>query len=95
MSKQPVTSGTVVVAGGVLSSEIGGEHVLLNLREGTYYGLEDAGSDIWRLIQKPIAVDELCRTIVETYDVDPERCRNDVGNLLRDLADRGLVDLRA
>lgn len=95
MNKAPVTSGTVVVAGGVLSSELGMEHVLLNLRDGTYYGLEEAGSDIWRLIQKPIAVDELCRAITETYDVEPEQCRKDVGMLLRDLADRGLVDLRA
>ena len=93
-SKAPVLSGTVVVTGGVLSSELGTEHVLLNLRDSTYYGLEEAGSDIWKLIQKPITVAELCRRITDTYDVDPERCRLDIGNLLRDLVDRGLVDLR-
>ena len=93
MNKQPVLSGTVVAAGEVLSSELGAEHVLLNLRDGTYYGLEEAGSDIWRLLQKPITVSDLCRAIVESYDVEPGRCREDVGNLLRDLVDRGLVDL--
>lgn len=94
MNEKLVLSGTVVAAGEVLSSELGAEHVLLNLRDGTYYGLEEAGSDIWKLLQKPIAVPDLCRAICETYDVEPERCRQDVGTLLRELVDRGLVDLR-
>jgi hypothetical protein len=94
MSKSPILAGTVVVAAGVLSSELGSEQVVLNLRDGVYYGLEDAGRDIWSLIQTPTTVDELCLAIIESYDVDPDRCRQDVGRLLRDLVDRGLVELR-
>ena len=94
MNKALVLSGTVVAAKEVLSSELGAEHVLLNLRDGTYYGLEEAGSDIWKLLETPIEVSELCLAICETYDVEPERCRQDVGKLLRELIDRGLVDLR-
>ena len=90
----PILSGTVVVARGVLSSELGTEHVMLNLTDGTYYGLEGAGSDIWALLQTPITVDELCREITDAYEVDLDRCRLDVGAILRELVDRGLVELR-
>jgi|EndMetStandDraft_4_1072995.scaffolds.fasta_scaffold275858_2 hypothetical protein len=87
-------SSTVVVAADVLSSELGSEHVLLNLSDGVYYGLEAAGSEIWRLVQRPITVAEICRIVSEAYDVEPERCRADVIRLLSDMAERRLVDVR-
>ena len=87
-------SAIVVVADDVLSSELGSEHVLLNLRDGIYYGLEDVGGDIWKLLQNPISVAEICGAIAETRDVDPERCRQDVVTLLGELVERHLVELR-
>ena len=86
-------SAMVVVAGDVLSSELGSEYVLLNLRDGIYYGLEDVGSHIWRLVQKPVSVAEICDAIVETHEVDPERCRRDVVKLLGELVERRLVEV--
>ena len=58
-------SAIVVVAGDVLSSELGSEHVLLSLRDGTYYSLEEVGGEIWKLLQTPTSVAEVCRAIVE------------------------------
>ena len=93
MSGPLPTSAVVVVAGDVLSSELGSEHVLLNLRDGMYYGLEDVGSDIWKLLQKPVSIAEICAAVVENRDVDPERCRHDVVKLVGELVDRQLVEL--
>jgi hypothetical protein len=85
---------TVVIANDVLSSELGSEYVLLNLQDGTYYGLDDVGGDVWKLLQTPVTIAEICDAIVTEYDVDAERCRRDVLTLLRDLAKRGLVEIR-
>ena len=93
MSGPLPVSAVVVVAGDVLSSELGSEHVLLNLRDGMYYGLEDVGSDIWKLLQKPVSIAEICAAVVEIRDVDPERCRQDVVKLVGELVDRQLVEL--
>jgi hypothetical protein len=87
-------SSTVVVAADVLSSELGPEHVLLNLHDGMYYGLEAVGSEIWTLVQRPITVAEICRVVSDIHDVEPERCRADVIRLLNDMAERRLVDVR-
>jgi hypothetical protein len=84
----------VVVAPDVLSSRLGSEQVMLNLRDGTYYGLDDVGSEIWALLQQPITIGEICETVVESYDVEVERCRDDVVRLMEDLIRRGLVELR-
>lgn len=87
-------SSTVVVADEVLSSELGLEHVLLNLRDGMYYGLEAVGSEIWRLVQRPITVAEICRVVSENHDVDPARCRADVIRLLSEMAECRLVNVQ-
>lgn len=87
-------SATVVVASDVLASDLGSEVVLLNLQDGTYYGLEGVGGEVWKLVQKPVTVDEILRAIVAEYDVEAERCRQDIMKLLGDLATRGLVEIR-
>ena len=87
-------SATVAVAPDVLGSELGSEVVMLSLRDGTYYGLDEVGAEIWRLIQTPTTIDRIVSSIVDTYDVDARRCRSDVINLVVALRDRGLVEVR-
>lgn len=88
-------SAVVVVAADVLSSDVGSEQVVLNLADGLYYGLDEVGGEIWKLLQTPVSVGAICRTIVEKYDVDAERCRRDVTKLLGELAARRLIEVRS
>jgi hypothetical protein len=87
-------SATLVAADGVLATEFGDEVVLLNLDDGVYYGLDDAGALVWRLLRRPTSVADLRDAIVAEYDVDPGRCERDVRTLLAELADRGLIAVR-
>lgn len=87
-------SAIVVVAGDILASELGSEFVMLNLKDGTYYGLDEVGGDIWRLLQTPITVGEICSVLTSEYDIDANRCRADVVELLVNLLARGLVEIR-
>ncbi len=85
---------TVVAAAAVLASSFGAETVILNLEDGVYYGLEDVGARIWSLLQRPATVSALRDALVEEFDVDPGRCGHDLDALLRDLAARGLIEIR-
>jgi hypothetical protein len=79
---------------GVLTREVDGELVLLNLRTEEYYGLDPVGADIVsRLTSAPLAtaVDALCRD----YDVDADVLRADVDALIAELLDAGLLERRA
>jgi adenine specific DNA methylase Mod len=69
------------------------EVVILGLKDGIYYGLNPVGSFIWKLIQKPISVQEIKEAILKEYDVDEETCDNDLQELLGDLLDKGLIEL--
>lgn len=86
-------SSTVVSTERSLSTTIDGETVILHRDVGKYYGLNEVGTFVWELIQEPRSVDELCQEVTEEYDVEPERCRNDIKELLVDLAEKNLVQL--
>ncbi|HEX6292766.1 MAG TPA: PqqD family peptide modification chaperone [Herpetosiphonaceae bacterium] len=76
-----------------VSSELAGEAVILNLKNGMYYGLDPVGARIWTLIQQPRSVAALFEVILAEYDVDPGRCERDVLALLRDLAAAELIEV--
>jgi Coenzyme PQQ synthesis protein D (PqqD) len=87
-----LSSDSIIVASpNQVSSDLAGEVVMLNLANGTYYGLDEVGAYIWNLIQEPRSVAAVRDAILEEYDVEPERCERDLLVLLGDLADNGLI----
>lgn len=66
---------------------------ILDLKAGVYYGLDEVGARIWNLLQEPKIVSEIRHTLLEEYDVEPERCERDLLALLQRLADEGLVEV--
>ena len=88
-------SSTVVAAKDQVSSDLGGEVAILDLKAGVYYGLDAVGARIWSLIEEPRTVNEIRGILLEEYDVEPERCERDLLALLRRLADEGLVEVRS
>ena len=87
-------SATVVVAADVLVSDFADEVVILNLRDGVYYGLEEVGARIWQLLQHPVTVTDICGALLSEYDLESERCISDVRALVTELAAKGLVEIR-
>jgi hypothetical protein len=78
-------------AGDLLTSEFGAELVILNLRDGVYYGLEDVGARIWSLLREPVTLGAIRDALVAEDDVDPARCEQDLRALIRALVSKGLV----
>ena len=95
MAHAVLTLDTVVVASPEqVSSKLGEEVVILNLRNGVYYGLDPIGTRIWELIQEPRSVRQVCEVLLEEYDVTFEQCAEDVLALMRDLQAQGLIETR-
>ena len=91
----PTVSGTsvVVAAKDQVSSDLGDEAAILNLKNETYYGLNSAAARVWQLIRTPRTAREVWEAVAAEYDVEPGRCERDVLALLQKLADAGLVDV--
>jgi len=75
----------------VLSRELGGETVLLNLESGVYYGLDAIGTRVWNLLAQGHALADVCSIMVEEYDVPPETLQRDLMTLVDELCDKQLL----
>lgn len=85
---------SVVAAKDQVSSDLGGDIAILDLKGGTYYGLDAVGARIWNLIQEPKTVREVRDILVSEYEVEPGRCERDLIALLWRLAGEGLIEVR-
>lgn len=84
---------TVIATARQVSADLSGEAVVLHLDRGVYYGLNSVGARIWQLVQSPITVDGIVRTLLAEYEVERERCEADVQDLLARLSEAGLVEV--
>ena len=81
----------IVVEDEVVSCDLDGEAAILNLKDGVYYGLDPIGAKIWNLIQNPRTLNDVVEKIWEEYDVEKDKCRDDIFELIEELLTNGLV----
>lgn len=90
-----ISDPTVIVASkDQFSCPLGDDTVILDLKAGLYFSLDNVGAMVWQLIQQPKSVKELREAILEAFEVDPQVCERDLLALLRELAGRNLVEIR-
>ena len=77
----------------VVSRELEGEAVILNLKSGTYFGLNEVGTRIWALIPEHGSLRKVFEALKEEYEVPPETLENDLLELVDQLQAKGLVSL--
>jgi hypothetical protein len=83
---------TFKIAENVLFQEVDGEAVLLSLDEGCYYGLDELGTRIWKLINQDLDSEGVVAAIVEEYEVEADQARRDLDRFLTDLRESGLIE---
>jgi len=84
---------TVRVVKDQVSCNLGGEAVILSLKNGVYYSLNPVGVRIWNLIGEPIVVVKVRDTLMSEFEVEPGRCEDELLALLQDLANEGLIEV--
>lgn len=67
------------------------EGVLLDIENGTYYGLDEVGLDIWKLIEQKKGFDDILKIISETYNSSHYEVIRDIEIFLKELKNKGLI----
>lgn len=75
----------------LLFSDMDGETVMMSIQNGEYYGLDEVGSRIWQLLEKPESAETLTEKLIEDYEVTRENCLSDVMEFLNILAEKHLI----
>jgi len=100
MTKNPVMNvptinlaQTVVLSPDVISQEVSGETVLLDLESENYFGLDEIGTRIWQLIHETNQLQLIFDTLMAEYEVSEKRLLTDLTALLTDIESKGLITL--
>ena len=83
----------IVLSDDVISQEVSGETVLLDLASENYFGLDEVGTRIWQLIQESGDLEFIVKTLLNEYDVAEDTLKADVDGLLTEIADLGLIKI--
>jgi len=75
----------------VLFQEVDGEAVLLSLDQGFYYGLDELGTRIWKLLDDGLGMEQVVDAVVTDYDVEREQAHQDIVKFLDELEESGLI----
>ncbi|WP_414622907.1 PqqD family peptide modification chaperone [Calothrix sp. CCY 0018] len=77
-----------------ISSDLGGEAVILNMNTGIYHGLNEVGAFVWNLIEQPQVVKDIQQMLLQEYEIESSVCTNDLLALLNDLQGAGLIEIK-
>jgi len=85
---------TVILSPDVISQEVSGETVMLDLQSESYFGLDAVGTRIWQLIRDSGELRTIYNTLLEEYEVEEAQLHADLDALLKDACERGLITLQ-
>jgi hypothetical protein len=86
---------TVTITDDVVTQELEEEVLLLSLSSAEYFGLNETGSFIWRLLEGSPTVKDVCARVTDAFDVSADVARQDVLALLEQLHAEGMIACRA
>jgi hypothetical protein len=72
--------------------KVGEESVLLDLKTERYLGLDDVSARFWDLLTSGKPIQSAYDTLLEEFEVAPERLRNDLDGFLQELIQFGLIE---
>lgn len=75
----------------VPTGEIDGELVALDVEKGDCFGMDRVGARIWKIAESPRTVGEIADELVETHEVERERCLADILPFVGELVEAGLL----
>jgi hypothetical protein len=81
----------VVVPDGVMIRDVAGESVLLNLNNEQYYGLDEVGTRMWKVLTESDSIQHAIEQLLAEYEVDQKTLEKDVQELLKKLMEQGLI----
>ena len=67
--------------------------MILNLKTGTYFGLDAIGTRIWTLIGELRDTDKVLEALLAEYDVEEARLRADIDELISQLVRHELLQM--
>jgi hypothetical protein len=80
-----------LISDDVVYHAVSGELVLLDLRSGEYLGLDDIGSELWRMVAEGTDVEAIKSRLAHQHGADPVEVGRDIDDFLAELCAADLL----
>ncbi|PIW44712.1 MAG: PqqD family protein [Zetaproteobacteria bacterium CG12_big_fil_rev_8_21_14_0_65_54_13] len=77
----------------IVHSDMDGETVMMSVNEGSYYGLNGVGSQIWELLEQEMSVDAICTELLGHFDVEEKQCCSEVLAFLEEMSTSNVIEI--
>ncbi len=67
------------------------EVVILNLKSGEYFTLNDVGQFVWLAVADQKNMEEIRQKVVDAFDVSPKKASEDIEEFISRMLDEGLL----
>ena len=75
----------------VLSRDVDGELIILDLNAGSYSGLDGVGAAFWKALEESGSFETCLTRLLGEFDVERERLEKDLRELVDVLKDKNLI----
>ena len=66
---------------------------MMDIERGSYYGLNKTTTSILVLLEQHVVIKDLCDQLTSEFKVPAEQCKKDVIDFLKNLLNRGLLQV--
>jgi hypothetical protein len=77
----------------VLMQDLGGEAVFLHCEQEEYFSLDQVGTRMLAVLQDASSIQAAYEMLLEEYDVEPERLKQELLEFVEKLVEDGLVEV--
>jgi hypothetical protein len=74
-----------------ISSKLQEEQVILDIEKGKYFSLNPVATLIWEILEQELSIESICEKLLDEYDVEPERCKQETNAYIQEMMKLGLI----
>ncbi len=93
MTLQIVLNQKVSLSTNVLTQDLAGESVLLNLQTEEYFSQNEVGTKMLLALTESDSIQTAYETLLKEYEVEPEKLKQDLLKFIEKLVKAGIVEI--
>ena len=86
-----LTKVRLIIPDHIMMRELDGEAVLLNVDTETYFGLDEVGTRMWRLLADTGSFTDTRAALLEEFEVEASVLDQDLNRIIGEMVNRGLL----
>jgi hypothetical protein len=93
--KKPVFTPNMILVRNqtIFGTQVDDDLVMMDEDQGKYFGLNPVARAIWEYLEKPKSYETLLEYLTENYEIDTEKCNNDIQPFLSEMIANNLIKI--